>query len=87
MNEDCLYLNIWTKPQSGDKRKAVLIWIYGGGEPTFVIDTAGFGIELTRTTSGFVVGSAANRAYNGALLADEHDVIVVGVKYALDRFV
>jgi hypothetical protein len=30
--------------------------------------------------TGFVVGSAANKAYNGALLADEHDVVVVGVK-------
>jgi len=30
-SEDCLNLNIWTKPQSGDAKKAVLIWIYGGG--------------------------------------------------------
>ncbi|KAF1816769.1 alpha/beta-hydrolase [Eremomyces bilateralis CBS 781.70] len=29
--EDCLYLNIWTKPQIGDRKKAVMIWIYGGG--------------------------------------------------------
>jgi cholinesterase len=32
MREDCLYLNIWTKPQTGEKKKAVMIWIYGGGE-------------------------------------------------------
>jgi cholinesterase len=31
MSEDCLYLNIWTKPQTGEKKKAVLAWIYGGG--------------------------------------------------------
>jgi len=31
MREDCLYLNIWTKPQTGEKKKAVMIWIYGGG--------------------------------------------------------
>jgi cholinesterase len=61
-SEDCLYLNVWTKPQTGDRKKAVLIWIYGGG---------------------FVVGSAANVAYNGALLADEHDVVVVGINYRL----
>lgn len=29
--EDCLTLNIWTKPQTGEKKKAVLVWIYGGG--------------------------------------------------------
>jgi cholinesterase len=31
MSEDCLTLNVWTKPQSGEKKKAVLVWIYGGG--------------------------------------------------------
>ncbi|CAL3969340.1 hypothetical protein PZA11_006090 [Diplocarpon coronariae] len=30
-SEDCLYLNVWTKPQTGDSKKAVLVWIYGGG--------------------------------------------------------
>ncbi|KAB8300033.1 hypothetical protein EYC80_000272 [Monilinia laxa] len=30
-SEDCLTLNVWTKPQNGDSKKAVLIWIYGGG--------------------------------------------------------
>ena len=30
-SEDCLYLNIWTKPQTGEAKKAVLVWIYGGG--------------------------------------------------------
>lgn len=29
--EDCLYLNVYTKPQVGEKKKAVLVWIYGGG--------------------------------------------------------
>ncbi|CZR57922.1 related to acetylcholinesterase precursor [Phialocephala subalpina] len=29
--EDCLTLNVWTKPQTGDAKKAVLVWIYGGG--------------------------------------------------------
>jgi hypothetical protein len=43
-------------------------------------------IFKTYHCSGFVVGSAANQAYNGALLADEDDVIVVGVKlvFSLD---
>lgn len=30
-DEDCLTLNVWTKPQSGEAKKAVLVWIYGGG--------------------------------------------------------
>lgn len=31
MGEDCLTLNVWTKPQSGEKSKAVLFFIHGGG--------------------------------------------------------
>jgi cholinesterase len=31
MDEDCLHLNVWTKPQTGEKKKAVLVSIYGGG--------------------------------------------------------
>lgn len=30
-SEDCLALNVWTRPQSGDKKKAVMVWIQGGG--------------------------------------------------------
>jgi cholinesterase len=30
-SEDCLTLNVWSKPQIGEKAKAVLLWIYGGG--------------------------------------------------------
>ena len=30
-SEDCLTLNIWTKPQTGEKSKAVFVWIHGGG--------------------------------------------------------
>jgi cholinesterase len=29
-SEDCLAVNIWTKPQSGEAAKAVLLWIHGG---------------------------------------------------------
>lgn len=34
-SEDCLTLNVWTKPQTGEKAKAVLLWIYGGGMDDF----------------------------------------------------
>ena len=30
-SEDCLNLNVWTKPQVGEAKKAVLVYIYGGG--------------------------------------------------------
>lgn len=29
--EDCLFVNVWPKPQVGEAKKPVLIWIYGGG--------------------------------------------------------
>ena len=31
LDEDCLFLNVWSKPQTGSDKKPVLIWIYGGG--------------------------------------------------------
>jgi len=30
-SEDCLTINVWTKPQAGENKKAVLVWLYGGG--------------------------------------------------------
>jgi carboxylesterase type B len=33
-SEDCLTLNVWTAPQKGERKKAVLVWIYGGGFTT-----------------------------------------------------
>ena len=31
MDEDCLYLNIWTNAKSADEKLPVLVWYYGGG--------------------------------------------------------
>jgi para-nitrobenzyl esterase len=31
ISEDCLYLNVWTGAKSSDEKRAVLVWIYGGG--------------------------------------------------------
>ncbi|CAN8104167.1 unnamed protein product [Discula destructiva] len=31
ISEDCLYLNVWSKPQSGEAGKAVMMFIHGGG--------------------------------------------------------
>jgi cholinesterase len=30
MDEDCLYLNVWSPPKKPGELKAVLLWIYGG---------------------------------------------------------
>lgn len=30
-NEDCLHLNVSSKPQTGESKKAVMVFIYGGG--------------------------------------------------------
>ena len=33
-SEDCLTINVWTKPQTGEKKKAVVIWVHGKGYAT-----------------------------------------------------
>lgn len=30
-SEDCLYVNVWTPTKSAKKKRAVMVWIYGGG--------------------------------------------------------
>ncbi|CZR69318.1 related to acetylcholinesterase precursor [Phialocephala subalpina] len=53
-SEDCLTVNVWAKP-TGQKNKAVMVWIYGGA---------------------FSAGTSNAPFYNGALLAEDEDVIV-----------
>ena len=31
INEDCLYLNVWTTSKTKSKKQPVFVWIYGGG--------------------------------------------------------
>ena len=31
INEDCLYLNIWTNAKNADEKLPVLVWFFGGG--------------------------------------------------------
>lgn len=31
INEDCLYLNVWTTAKTKSKKQPVFVWIYGGG--------------------------------------------------------
>ncbi|KAK2812221.1 hypothetical protein FQN50_001579 [Emmonsiellopsis sp. PD_5] len=65
-DEDCLTVNVWTKPQAGEQKKTVMVWIYGGGR--------------SKSGLGFTSGSTQTRIYNGARLAEENDVIVVTLK-------
>ncbi|KAL2861210.1 cholinesterase [Aspergillus lucknowensis] len=65
LDEDCFGINVWTKPQTGEEKKAVLFWIYGGG---------------------FSIGSANSPVYDGSILADENDVVVVSFNYRLNIF-
>ncbi|KAK5444400.1 hypothetical protein LTS15_010515 [Exophiala xenobiotica] len=64
-SEDCLSLNIWTKPQVGSSPKAVMLWVYGGG---------------------FTSGNSNNPFYNGHLLANREDVVVVTFNYRINVF-
>lgn len=41
-SEDCLTVNVWTKPQVGEAQKAVLVWIYGGAFTTGNSDNPGY---------------------------------------------
>ena len=38
LNEDCLYLNVWTGAKASTERRPVMVWIHGGG---FQFGTAG----------------------------------------------
>ena len=77
-SEDCLTLNIWTKPQVGEAKKAVLLFIYGGG---YVSGMTRALLSTKMTKCSWFAGSSAIPWYDGATLADEDDVVVVTFKY------
>jgi cholinesterase len=80
VTEDCLTLNVWTKPQTGDKAKNVMVWIYGGGERHSI-----FPRSWTNIHSGFATGNSANAIYDGQHLADLEDVVLVSFKYVISH--
>lgn len=57
-SEDCLTLNIWSKPGSGSEKKAVLFWIYGGGFNTGTTDNAGYSGKYFAEHEDVIVVSA-----------------------------
>ncbi|MFF7415762.1 carboxylesterase/lipase family protein [Streptomyces lydicus] len=60
-DEDCLFLNIWSRGKRG--RKPVIVWIHGGA---------------------FVFGAGSD--YDGTVLAERADVVVVTINYRLHAF-
>ena len=64
INEDCLYLNVFT-PAIDSARRPVMFWIHGGGLQS---------------------GTGSSPLYNGAVLANRADVVVVSINYRLNVF-
>lgn len=60
-SEDCLTLNVWTKPQSGEEKKAVLFWIYGGSFTSGTTDNKGYNGKHLADLEDVVVVSANYR--------------------------
>ena len=73
MSEDCLYLNIWTKAESEDEKRPVMVWIHGGGW------SSGAGANVDSSSTG-ITGT-----YDGEAFA-ENGVVLVSVNYRLGAF-
>ncbi|TGO54622.1 hypothetical protein BCON_0104g00190 [Botryotinia convoluta] len=58
---DCLTLNIWTKPQTGEKRKAVLVWFPGGGFVAGSPHSSGYNGQQFADKEDFVIVSVSYR--------------------------
>jgi para-nitrobenzyl esterase len=72
VDEDCLYLNVWTPDASPREKLPVMFWIHGGG------NTNGSASDpLPRSTDGVF--------YSGHSLV-EKDVVVVTINYRLGVF-
>jgi para-nitrobenzyl esterase len=65
-SEDCLYLNIWS-PQIGAAKKAVMVFIHGGGNQVGGASTEQGGTQF----------------YDGTNIASRGDVVVVTIQYRL----
>jgi para-nitrobenzyl esterase len=75
VNEDCLYLNVWTPSPAPTTPLPVMIWIHGGS------NTSG-------STADFVPfpGFETDRLYDGHTISKVGNVIVVTVNYRLNAF-
>jgi para-nitrobenzyl esterase len=70
LNEDCLYLNVWTPDPETDPAP-VMVWFHGGGNQT---GSAGDPIPL----------NVGGLYYNGHSFAERHGIVVVTANYRLN---
>lgn len=73
LNEDCLYLNVWTPNPAPTKPLPVMVWIHGGG-------------NVNGSTGDLIPLGVGGLFYNGRSLAETRDVVVVTTNYRLNIF-
>jgi carboxylesterase type B len=56
-SEDCLTVNVWAKPQVGEKKKAVLVWFFGGGFTSGTANSASYNGQVFAEKQDVVVVS------------------------------
>ncbi len=71
-NEDCLYLNVWTPDPAPEEPLPVMVWIHGGGN-----EFGSAGDEIPLGIGGLI--------FDGRLLSERHDVVVVSINYRLGK--
>lgn len=70
-SEDCLYLNVWTPDPAPSKPRPVMVWFHGGA-------------NVTGSASDVVpFPDIPGYIYDGHVLVQEHDVVVVTINYRL----
>ncbi len=69
-DEDCLYLNVWTPDPAPTRPLPVMVWFHGGG------NTSGSAADLVPLGLGGLF-------YNGRVLAETRNVIIVTTNYRL----
>lgn len=72
-NEDCLYLNVWTPDPAPQRALPVMVWFHGGGNE--------FG-----STGDVIPLGLGGLIFDGQLLTERHDVVVVTTNYRLGKF-
>ena len=60
LSEDCLYLNIW-QPEGGSEKKAVMVWIHGGGFVWGTSSSAQYDGEVLASVGDVIVVSLQYR--------------------------